>query len=151
MKWWGWYKLKIHKQKRKSSGMGNSSSVELKNFSPLHPTPHTYCHYPNFFSKAKTYWQIIWQQSERKTLQCKIRNCFIEREVWGGLLFISSSISFNFSCLMSQKQLPHFSLMCLRNISLASNSPCLSPAFHYFLTVPLMLVSLFPSDPRVLI
>lgn len=30
-------------------------------------------------------------------------------------------------------------------------SPGLSLAFHYFLTVPLMPVSFFPNDPRVLI
>lgn len=51
-------------------------------------------------------------------------------------------ISFSFICLLSWKPLPHFSLVCLRNISLASHPLSLSPAFHYFLTVPLMFISL---------
>lgn len=137
-KWWGWYKLKMHKQKRKLSGIGNYFfSRRTHEFPPLKP-PHTHCHYPNFSSKATTYWQIIWEYSGRETFRCKIQNCFMERKVWGGLLsFISSSISFNFSCLTSQKKLPHFSLMCLRNISVASHSLSLSfTSISLFLNCP---------------
>lgn len=50
-------------------------------------------------------------------------------------------ISFSFSCLPAREPLPHLSLRCLRNISPASHSLCLSPAFHYFLTVPHLLIA----------
>lgn len=138
-------------QARESSEVWEiASSVQgLKNFTPLklltHPT-----NIPISFQKPGLIGKLSVSKVGGKYFNAKLRTA-IERKVWGDLLFISSSISFNFSCLTSQRKLPHFSLTCLRNIFLASHSLCLLPAFHYFLTAPLMLVSLFPSHPRVLI
>lgn len=54
-----------------------------------------------------------------------------ERAVCYRLFFFN--ISFSFSCLPSPPDLHHFSETSLDGISF---SGCLSPAFHYFLTVP---------------